>query len=93
MRQLPTYLVTLQKLSWIGGGATDDDGGASACNDHDSRYTQLQQRPHAAVNSSYIKVNVKQLNRKYDEHSFNDEISLIVGDAKTNKVLFYQKNL
>lgn len=95
LNRLPTYFVMMQQQQsdGIGGGSA-----ASALPGDDdvvvvesSKRCFQQQIPHHA-NGSLVKVNVKQLNPNYD-HNLNDEISLFIGDAQTNKLVFYQENM
>lgn len=55
-------------------------------------YDLTMQQRQGPDDDGSVKVNVKQLNCQY-EHNFNDEISLIIGDPCTNKVVFYEEKM
>lgn len=94
VQRLPTYFLTMQRVE---GSGSHLSCGASALDGDDDDVAkcigwQQKQKLHAN-GGGFIKVNVKQLNRDYDEHNLNDEISLIIGDAQTNKLLFHRDEL
>lgn len=70
-----------------------DEASASVGNDaQHSRCIGLQHVTDNTCGSSSIKVNVKRLSLD-SETNLNGEISLIVGDAKSNRILFYKENV
>lgn len=106
VQRLPTYFLTLHKclslpMMGMDGGASALAASVAAGNDQ-SRCIEMQlerrRRQHdaTAINSgcTSIKVNVKRLlSLDSEEPNLNDEISLMIGDAKTNRLLFYKENL
>lgn len=82
INRLPTYFLSMQQQpTTTGSGTVNSDAVSASTGD-------------APLGSDgvVIKVNVKQLNRDY-EHNLNDEISLIIGDAQTNQLLFHKVKL
>lgn len=96
LQRLPTYFVTLHKCqpSSTSPPMMGMDGtSASVGNDaHHSRCIGLQQGTDNTDGGSSIKVNVKRSSLD-SESDLNGEISLIVGDAKSNRILFYKENV
>lgn len=91
IQRLPMFHLTLQRVA--DGEATDflmDD--ESNCNDHHERADASESTDAVDVGTG-IKVNVKHFNRDLEHNNLNGEITLIVGDLRTNQVLFYEQNL
>lgn len=96
VQRLPSYFMTMQRVEGSGASALDGDevDDAKCIGSGQKQQKQQQKSLHAnGGGCSRIKVNVKQLNRDYDEHNLNGEISLIIGDAQTNKLLFHRDQL
>ena len=97
-RRLPNYFVSLQKTTPAeasAAAAVDGDDEAAENGNDISRCIAVQPQPLRAQTDAAggcIKVNVKQLNLEY-EHNAGDEITLVVGDAKNNEVLFFKERL
>lgn len=109
VQSLPTYFLTLHKclsppMMGMDGGASAlaASAAAAAAGNDQSRCIEMQlerrRRQHdaTAINRgcTSIKVNVKRLlSLDSEEPNLNDEISLMIGDAKTNRLLFYKEHL
>lgn len=81
------YSLTIHKISMEGGGGSSASALATSYVDDPMRIKMTD------YCNCHIKVNVKPVNTSSDDHQLAGEISLIVGEVKSNRVLFYKENL